>query len=300
MSRRPSRRRGAGPALSVGIVAIGDELLSGFKVDTNSAWIGQRLAEIGVPVVHRACAGDGVDQIAQAVGDALQRATAVIVTGGLGPTIDDRTREGIAQFAKVRCARDPRAEDLVRTRLASVGREVRESHLLQADLPQGAVALANAVGIAPGFKLSVKDALIFSVPGPPREMQAVVEAGVVPELLRRRTSMTATRSMRTALVPETAVAAVVEPMLQAHPEVAVAYLPSPAEVVVRLSVITDDERNGGTDAVAHLEEAAEEVREALGDVVVGDAAHSLEEAVVTLLANAGRTVAVAESLTLIP
>ena len=279
--------------LTVCVIAVGDELLSGFKVNTNSSWIGQRLGELGIDVTAGRVVSDQVDVIAEAIADGLKQCQAVIVTGGLGPTCDDVTRAGLAMFAGVEVARDARAEAALRARFEQINRPILDTHLVQVDLPVGSSSIPNSVGSAPGVRMNFDDHVVYLVPGPPREMQAVMETGVVPDLVRRRSHFAVTKSLRTALLPETEVAALIADWASAHPEIAIAYLPSPAEVVVRLSTTGDD-----TKAVSTvLDAAAEDVREILGDAVVGEASQTLAQSVVALLTAAGRTVAVAESLT---
>ncbi len=288
--RKSSKVKGP---LSVCVIAVGDELLSGFKTNTNSAWIGRRLGELGIDVVAGRLVSDDVDAIATAIADGLAQCQVVIVSGGLGPTSDDVTRAGLAKFAKVGLARDVHAEAQLRARFEQMNRPIKNSHLIQVDLPVGSTAIANSVGSAPGVKMNINDHVVFLVPGPPREMQAVMEAGVVPDLVRRRSTFVVTKSLRTALLPETTVAEMLEAWIAKNDQIQIAYLPSAAEVVVRLSA------HGADNTVVSnvVDAAAEDVREILGDAVVGDAGQSLAQSVVSLLTAAGRTVAIAESLT---
>lgn len=288
-----SRRRATSTTpLTVTVVAVGDELLNGFVVNTNAAWLGRALADVGVMVKGAATVGDDVGAIAAAVREAAALTDIVVVSGGLGPTSDDRTRAGLAEAAGVDLLRHGEAEDALRLQLARQGREPLPQHLVQVDLPAGAMPMANSAGSAPGIRMMIDRAVIYALPGPPRELQAVATAEMLPEL-RRRGGIVRTRSLRTALVPESEVAALVAPTEVSHPNVAVAYLAAPAEVVVRLTAYGKDQRQVD-DAV---DAASEDVREALGDVVVGDADQTLAQAVVGLLAKADRSVAVAESLT---
>jgi len=291
MSRK--RAKSTGVPQQVCIVAVGDELLNGFVVNTNAAWLGQRMSQIGVQVNCGRTVSDDEAVIVAAIRDALTTSDAVIVSGGLGPTSDDRTRHALAALAGVELVRDARAEGVLRERIEAQGRTVSAQHLTQVDLPAGAFAIANSAGTAPGIRMSIDDHVVYAVPGPPHEMRAVVEAGVVPDLVRRRRSFVVTRSLRTTLIPESEVAALIAPLEIRHPGVRVAYLSSPAEVVVRMTATGDDDAR----VTSLVESASEDAREALGDAVVGDAAHTLAQAVVGLLAAAGRSVAVAESLT---
>jgi nicotinamide-nucleotide amidase len=274
------------------VLAVGDELLNGFIVNTNAAWLGRALTDAGCVITRSSAVGDDVEGIAQAITEALPRCDVIVISGGLGPTNDDRTRAALALLSGVELARDADAEEALRAHLARQGREPLAQHLVQVDLPRGSTALPNPVGTAPGIRMTVEGRLVVALPGPPSELRAVATGSLLPEL-RRRGGAVRVRSLRTALLPESEVAALVAPLEAAHPEVTVAYLAAPGEVVVRLLATGADEKTLGH----RLDDAAEDVREALGDAVVGDADLTLAQAVLGLLAKADRTVAVAESLT---
>jgi nicotinamide-nucleotide amidase len=278
--------------LRAAVIAVGDELLNGFIINTNAAWLGRALVDAGCVVVRSAAVGDDPEAIAAALAEAWADAEVIVVSGGLGPTSDDRTRTALSAWTGAPLRRDEGAESMLRAHLARQGREPLAQHLVQVDLPEGASALPNPVGTAPGIRMVRDGRLVVALPGPPAELRAVAEGSLLPELKRRGGSVR-TRSLRTALLPESEVAALVEPLEARHPDVSVAYLAAPGEVVVRLVASGADEASLGR----RLDEAAEDVREALGDAVVGDADLSLAQAVVGLLAKADRTVAVAESLT---
>ncbi len=173
------------------LVAVGSELLLGETVDTNSAWISARLAEVGVDVFRHTSVGDNVARMATVLAEACGRASDVIVTGGLGPTADDLT-VAAARVAGVGLRRRKDLVDALEDHFASGGREMPRSNLVQADLLEGARAL-EAVGSAPGFALDVAGATVWCVPGVPREMQVMVERDVVPAL-QSRTGQAATVS----------------------------------------------------------------------------------------------------------
>ncbi|MDQ3973689.1 MAG: competence/damage-inducible protein A, partial [Actinomycetota bacterium] len=156
------------------VIAVGSELLSGDSVDTNSAWISMRLAEIGVDVLRHTSVGDDVDRIADAVAEACARVDAVVVTGGLGPTQDDLTRPAVARMAGVGLERRQDLARHVSEYFARRGRLMPERNLVQADLPAGARPLQPA-GTAAGFVLDVGAAVVYCLPGVPSEMRAMVE-----------------------------------------------------------------------------------------------------------------------------
>ncbi|MSR38197.1 MAG: competence/damage-inducible protein A [Planctomycetes bacterium] len=162
------------------VVAIGDELIHGAMLDTNSRWLASELESAGLSLQRITVVGDDLAQLSDAILQACRRASVVVSTGGLGPTLDDRTREAGAQIAGGPCWFDEvswlRIQDYLRGRK----RPVPESNRRQAEFPTGAVVLANPVGTAPGFLLSAHRAHWFALPGVPREMQRMVQDHVLP------------------------------------------------------------------------------------------------------------------------
>ena len=165
------------------VVAIGTELLLGQVVDTNSAWIGDRLADAGIACYEQVKVGDNHGRIVAALRAALARADAVICCGGLGPTQDDITREAIAEVMGVDLRRDPEIEVALKERFRY--RDVPVSNYKQADVPEGATPVRAAMGTAPGLICPVGDKVIYAVPGVPVEMRDMVAHAIVPDLVRR-------------------------------------------------------------------------------------------------------------------
>lgn len=272
--------------LTAAVVAIGDELLLGDTVNTNASWLGGELARAGVQVVHSAMVGDDLPRLAVALRRALADADVVLTSGGLGPTSDDVTRQAVAAAAGVDLVRDPALEAGLRARFAAYGIDMPESVLVQADVPVGARALDNPAGTAPGLRLEVADRVLFALPGPPNELRAVLPP-VLAELAARSGAVVHTRTVRTAGLGESAVAELVERAVQVPDGVALAYLAGGAIVRVRFT--------GPDDAVVTA--LADQVADALGDIVWGRDDDSLDAVVHGLLRERGATVAVAESLT---
>jgi nicotinamide-nucleotide amidase len=276
------------------VVAVGDELLLGDIVNGNAAWLGAELATVGAPVVHSSMVGDEVGRIVVALRRALEDADVVLVTGGLGPTTDDLTREAVAEVAGVPLERQAALEEALRARFAEYGyRDLPDAVMQQADVPRGATVLDNPVGSAPGLRVEIGEQLLFAMPGPPHELAGVMNSGVLAELAARSGSVVLTRTLHCAGVGESGVAELVEQALTVPEGVALAYLAGGALVRVRL-----------TTAAPTLEQADEVLRPlvertaaALGDAVFGRDADSLAAVVVERLKAAGATVAVAESLT---
>ena len=193
---------------TVELLAVGDELLYGDIVNNNAAWLGRQLAEIGVRVPTSVVVGDDTSAIAGAVTAALDRADAVVLTGGLGPTQDDLTREGLAAAAGVALRRDEFLADQLRRRFRALRRDVPERNYGQADLPEGAQPLPNDRGTAPGVRLEIRSGVAYALPGVPHEMEEMFRASVLPDLLRRagEPAVVVHRVIRTAGMWESAVA----------------------------------------------------------------------------------------------
>jgi nicotinamide-nucleotide amidase len=286
------------------IVAVGTELLLGQVVDTNSAWIGEQLALAGIDSTHQQTVGDNLERIVGALELALERADAVIVCGGLGPTQDDITRNAIARVMGVRLVQDDAVVDRILERFAARGRRMPANNLLQAQVPEGATAIADPQpGTAPGLICPVGEGgkVVYAVPGVPYEMQEIVAGAVLPDMRRRagKLAIIRSRTLRTWGDSESGLAErLAEHMAElddAGPEApTLAFLASGIEgLKVRITVKADD------DDVAHklLDDEERVVRGIVGDIVFGVDEETMEHAVAKLLVRRGLTLAVAESLT---
>ena len=270
------------------VLAVGDELLLGDIVNSNAAWLGEALAGIGVQVVHSAAVGDDVERLAVALRRALDDADVVVLTGGLGPTSDDLTRDALALVAGAPLERQPALEEALRTRFASYGHAMPEQVLRQADVPRGATALDNRVGSAPGLRLEVDGRLVLALPGPPHEMRAVAQDHLLPELAARTGTRLTTRTLRCAGTGESQVAERVDAAVQVPAGVDLAYLAGGGVVRVRFTTAGDP---------AVLEPLVRACSAALGDDVFGTDEQTLPGVVLARLQARGQTVASAESLT---
>jgi nicotinamide-nucleotide amidase len=281
------------------IVAVGTELLLGQIVDTNSAWMGEQLAMIGIEHLRQTKVGDNLGRIVEVIGEALGRADAVIVCGGLGPTQDDITREAIAGVMGVPLVRDDAVAAVIRELFASRGRAMPENNLRQADVPEGAAVIEQRTGTAPGLICPVGDKVIYAVPGVPYEMREMVERAVLPDLVQRsgRRQVFVSRVLRTWGQSESRVAELLDPRLRALDAVGnptIAFLASGIEgIKVRVTARADTNEA----ANALLDAEAAEVAAVLGDVVFSTEDLPMEAEVGRLLVARGCTLAVAESLT---
>lgn len=284
--------------MKVEILAVGTELLLGDIVNGNAAWLGRQLADAGLDVFGSAAVGDNPARIGAAVDGSLGRADAVIITGGLGPTQDDLTREALASFAGVPLVRDPVLEQALRERFAGYRRPVPEANYRQADVPVGATALPNEVGSAPGLRLERSAGVVYALPGVPAEMEAMFTATVLPDLLSRAGEPAAivSRTLKVAGLWESAVAETLTDIVEAlegagNPTLA--FLAGSGEVRVRITAKAAD-RAGAAALLAPVESR---VRAVLGVAVYGADDDTLPSVVHRLLLDRELTVAAAESLT---
>ena len=276
------------------IVGVGTELLLGQIPNTNAQWISERLAEIGVGVHHHQTVGDNVPRIVDAIRLARSRADVVILTGGLGPTQDDVTRESIAEALDRPLERHAELETMLREKFAGFGREMPESNLRQADVPTGARAILPERGTAPGLVLENRDTRVYAVPGVPAEMREMMHGTILPELERLGgRSVFVSRVLRCTGIGESKVAELLDDLFEGSENPTVAFLASAGEVKVRLTASARTR----SDAEALIRPVAGEVAERLGDVVFTTADEELEQVVGRALRARRQRVACAESLT---
>ena len=280
-------------------VAIGTELLLGQIVNSNAAWIGEQLALAGIDCVYHVTIGDNRQRMIDTIRQALDRSDAVIVSGGLGPTQDDITREVIADVMGVGLTRDDEIAGRIRHRFESRGRVMSENNLRQADIPDGGMAIPQMPGTAPGLICPVGDKVIYAVPGVPFEMKMMVGECVIPDL-QRRASVTAvikSRVLKTWGQTESGLDEMLTERM-AHLDVTggatIAFQASGIEgLKVRITVKAKTE----AEAARILAEEEAAVRAVIGAYVFGTDEETMESVVLDLLRQRGMTLAVAESVT---
>ncbi|HEX2024658.1 MAG TPA: competence/damage-inducible protein A [Acidimicrobiales bacterium] len=281
------------------VVAVGTELLLGQVVDTNSAWLGDRLALAGIDCHFQTRVGDNEERIASAVGVALGRSDAVLVCGGVGPTPDDVTREGVARALDAPLERDPVMVERIRRIFESRRREMAASNLRQADLPKGATFILQERGTAPGLICPAGEngeKVVYVVPGVPQELEEMVERAVIPDLERRAGPKATIRSriLRTWGMSESAVAEKVADRVEGQSNPTIAFLAQGIEgLKVRITAKAPDAAAAGR----LLDEEEEALRARLGGIVFGVDDQSMEKVVADLLVGRELTLGVAESLT---
>jgi nicotinamide-nucleotide amidase len=302
------------------IVAVGTELLLGQIADTNSRWMGEHLAAAGIASHFHQAVGDNHERIVLAFRTALARSDGVIVCGGLGPTHDDITREAIAEVMNVPLHRDDGAVAAMRTMFSSRGREMPESNLRQADVPEGATIIPQTKGTAPGLICPVGHKVIYAVPGVPYEMADMFERGILPDVRARMAErgetegVIASRVIRTWGMSESGLAETLAGHIEgldSPPEpgadggatdtsgaATIAFLASGIEgIKVRVTVRALDDATASSRLDVEEAEIRRILTEAAGDVVFGIDDEAIEDAVAGVLVGRGLTLGLAESLT---
>ena len=265
----------AGDGVRVEILAVGTELLLGQIANTNARWMSEALAGIGADVLHHQVVGDNLERIVEAIRLSSSRADVVIVTGGLGPTQDDITRDALAVVMSAPMVRHPELEDLLREKFRAFGRrEMPESNLRQADVPEGARYLTPSRGTAPGLVADLPDGTrIYAVPGVPEEMVEMMEGTILPELAESQGGVVRSRVLRCAGIGESALAERVDDLFSGSTNPSIAFLASSGEVKVRVTA------KAGTaeEAERLIDPIAEEVRARIGDDVFTSEDETLEQ-----------------------
>jgi nicotinamide-nucleotide amidase len=277
---------------SAEIVTIGTEMLLGDLVDTNTAWISQRLAALGVSMYRHTTVGDNNDRIIGALRDAASRADLVVTTGGLGPTSDDLTNACLGMLTGRPMVEYPEARRHIDEKFAKFGREPTPSNYKQALFPEGTELIPNPLGTAPGALVEWEGTLFATLPGVPSEMKRMFEETLEPLIRERSDGSIVSKTLHFAGIGESALAEKVQDFLDASdPTVA----PLAGQGRVRLRITT----RAATEEEAHgkIRPVEEEILDRLGEYFFGEDEETLESSVGRLLAERGATVALAESCT---
>lgn len=285
------------------IISIGSELLTGGRTETNSLFLAERLAEKGIQVRWKTIVGDVPEDIAFSLKQAITRATVVILTGGLGSTVDDCTREVVADVMNRPLRKRKRALDLLTSRFDSYGRKLTSSLKTQASIPLGAELLENPVGSALGFLIPDRGRLIAAVPGVSREAQAMFDEQVVPKLNKylKQTHQLKRQVLQTFGLTESEIDDRLTPVIKAYPAIIFGLLTSPLGVSVTLSqwsALPSHRQDQQRDRqLADLDMATLDVRNRLGDAVYAEGSRGMEEIVGQSLRSEKLTLSLAESCT---
>ncbi len=280
------------------IIAVGSELLTPFRTDTNSLYLTEQLNQLGVEVIFKSIVGDDLPRLVAAARHALLRSEIVIFSGGLGPTEDDLTREAVAKALGVELRRDPEILTQLEARFAARGWKMSSNNAKQADVLVGGNVLPNPNGTAPGQWLSGKfddcERIVVLLPGPPHELKALFEAEVRPRLQTKvPPAFLATRVLKIAMLGESQVDARVAPIYKKHLDVNTTILAGAGEIQLQFTARAES-REG---AQGRVDEVAGEVEDELDDFVFSREGESLEQIVGYWMQMRNATLAVAESCT---
>jgi len=277
----------------VEVLAIGTELLLGQIVNSNATRIGERLADAGLDHFQQTVVGDNEARIVAAIDAACSRADALVITGGLGPTKDDLTREALGEAAGVELIFDSEQAERLRERWTSSGRVMPESNLQQAERPRGSELIANPKGTAPGIRMQIADTWVFALPGVPAEMIPMLENSVIPFLGGGDDSAVVSRLLRTWGESESAIGEQLGDLYDTSTNPTIAFLASGGEIKIRITAkaATRDE------ACALIAPFEETIRERLGKRIFGVDDDTVEVVVLRMLEQRGWTLGTAESAT---
>lgn len=280
--------------LTADIIAIGSELLTPHRTDTNSLWLTERLNSIGIEVMQKTIVGDDEQRLEHAIRDSLRRSDLIISTGGLGPTEDDVTRKVFARVLGRQLTLDYDVLETIRERFASRGYQMAPNNERQALVPAGATVLPNPNGSAPGLTISHESKFIVLLPGPPREMRPMFEDQIMGELENRsRGTRIARRTLKVTGLGESALDELIAPIYGQYSNPQTTILFTNCEIEVHLTATADNL----SIAERLLNELSEKLKEKVGDYIYSTAGESIEEVVGRGLAEKGHTIATAESCT---
>ncbi|WP_353481693.1 competence/damage-inducible protein A [Haliscomenobacter sp.] len=281
--------------MKISILTVGDEILIGQIVDTNSAWMGQQLNLAGARVETVISVGDTMAAIHTGLREAMEQADVILMTGGLGPTKDDITKKALAEYMGVDMVFHDPTFERIKKMFEVWARPMNEAHRLQCYMPANAEILTNKMGTAPGMWMEYEGKVIVSMPGVPYEMQYLMEHEVLPKLKQRFPGQPiAHRTILTVGEGESHIAEKLEDFEEGLPEgFKLAYLPHIAQVRLRITGTGMDE------AALHqiLDEKAEILKERFADIIYGYDKDTLEGAIGNMLKERGLTLATAESCT---
>ena len=277
------------------VIAVGTELVQGLICDTNSAWISERLSAIGVPTDYHTCVADDATRLEELVKQASTRSDLVLITGGLGPTADDITREIVARAAGVELVLHQPSLDEISARFAKWHREMSDNNRSQAALPEGAQVMPNANGTAPGFVITIGRARVFVFPGVPAELHVMFETEAVPRIREVAGAAGVIRVRRIYCFGpgESSVDQKIRHLMSPGRNPNVGLLVSGYVITVKITATADTPGEAG-ELIAGTES---EVRGILGEIIFGADGETMEEAAARELLSRSLTIALAESCT---
>jgi nicotinamide-nucleotide amidase len=278
------------------IIAIGSELLLGQLVDTNSSFIAKRLAEHGIELIQTSTVGDDLSRIEEVLREAIQRSSIVITTGGLGPTEDDLTREGVAKVFHRSLIFQPHLMEQIEAIIKRRGFRMAENNRKQAYIPEGAISIENPKGTAPGFIMEYSGGSIISIPGVPLEMEYFMENSVIPYLRKRfdlKHEIIRYKVLRACGLGESAIGLQIKDLMKEGNNPSVGTLASLGDIKIRITA----KASNLEEATTMIQRVEEEIRKRLGNLIYGVDEETLQGNITRELEKFKLTLSVVEAFT---
>jgi len=278
------------------IIAIGSELLLGQLVDTNSSFIAKRLAEHGIELIRTSTVGDDLPRIEEVLREAIQRSSIVITTGGLGPTEDDLTREGVAKAFQRSLIFQPHLMEQIEAIIKRRGFRMAENNRKQAYIPEGAIPIENPKGTAPGFIMEYPKGSIISIPGVPLEMEYFMQNSVIPYLRKRfdlKHEIIRYRVLRACGLGESAIGIQIKDLMKEGNNPSVGTLASLGDIKIRIT----SKASNLEEATTMIQGVEEEIRKRLGNLIYGVDEETLQGNITKELERSKLTLSVVEVFT---
>jgi len=277
------------------ILAVGTELLMGQIANTNAQYISRRLADIGVNVYYHSVVGDNKKRLKQCLDIALNRSDAILMTGGLGPTQDDLTKETVAEVLNIKLAMNEEVLDAMKSFFTKLNRKMTDNNIKQAYLPEGCIIVKNRNGTAPGCIIEKHGKTVVMLPGPPSEMKPMFEETVVPYFEDKTSYRLVSKYIRIFGIGESAVEEKIIDLIERQTNPTIAPYAKEGEVMLRITARYDKEQcQYGHDLLSPV---VEEIKRRLGNNVYSTEDENLEEVAARLLMKNNITVSIAESCT---
>jgi nicotinamide-nucleotide amidase len=275
------------------ILAVGTELLMGQIANTNAQYISARLPDVGIGVYYHSVVGDNPVRLKECLSLALSRSDLVILTGGLGPTQDDLTKETVAEAVNRKLILDQRSLDKMESFFRKLNRPMTQNNVKQAYLPEGSIIIRNSNGTAPGCIIEEGPKTIIMLPGPPSEMKPMFEETVIPYFMEKSEFSLVSKFLRIFGIGESAMESMIMDLIDSQTNPTIAPYAKDGEVTLRLTA--KYQKDVETEDIIAPVEA--EIRRRLGDTVYSSENKNMEEVAADLLLKSGTTIAIAESCT---
>ena len=276
------------------IICVGTEILLGNIVNTNAAFISERISKLGISCYNQCVVGDNMDRCLAQLKESSSRSDIIILSGGLGPTEDDMTKEAVAKFNRLPLTEDKKSRKAIEEYFANRNIEPTENNWKQALLPKGAKAIPNANGTAPGIILETKNCTYILLPGPPFELEPMFDKQVMPYLASLQSGVLFSRTVKIVGVGESRAETMIKDMIDAQTNPTIATYAKTGEVHIRVTSYASDEK----EAKKLVKPVEKELKKRFGnDIYSTDEKVTLERAVMDLLIANSMTLSTVESCT---